>query len=58
MSIGTLRGLITLAIFAAFIAMWIWAWSKNRKDDFEAAARLPLESGEHPEATAARSERS
>jgi cytochrome c oxidase cbb3-type subunit 4 len=43
MSIGTIRGLLTLATFAAFIALWIWAWSKHRKDDFEAAAQLPLE---------------
>ena len=43
MSIGTIRGLLTLATFAAFIALWIWAWSKQRKDDFDAAARLPLE---------------
>jgi cytochrome c oxidase cbb3-type subunit 4 len=44
MSIGTIRGLLTLAIFAAFIALWVWAWSKNRKNDFELMARLPLES--------------
>ncbi|NLG75976.1 MAG: cbb3-type cytochrome c oxidase subunit 3 [Xanthomonadaceae bacterium] len=44
MSIGTIRGLLTLATFAAFIALWIWAWSKHRKADFEAAAMLPLES--------------
>jgi len=48
MSIGMVRGLLTLATFAAFIALWIWAWSKHRKDDFEQAARLPLENGEHP----------
>lgn len=48
MSIGTIRGLLTLATFAAFIALWIWAWSKHRKEEFDAAARLPLEPGDHP----------
>jgi cytochrome c oxidase cbb3-type subunit 4 len=47
MSIGMIRGLLTLATFAAFIALWVWAWSKQRKDDFEAAARLPLESDDY-----------
>lgn len=43
MSIGLVRGLLTLATFAAFIALWIWAWSKQRKADFDEAALLPLE---------------
>ena len=43
MSIGLIRGLLTLATFAAFIALWIWAWSKQRKADFDEAALLPLE---------------
>lgn len=43
MSIGLIRGLITVTLFVAFIALWYWAWSKNRQADFDAAARLPLE---------------
>ena len=46
MSIGLIRGLLTLATFTAFIALWIWAWSKHRKAEFEAAALLPLEGAE------------
>jgi cytochrome c oxidase cbb3-type subunit 4 len=46
MSIGMIRGLLTLATFVAFITLWIWAWSKHRKHEFEAAALLPLESHE------------
>ena len=46
MSIGLVRGLLTLATFSAFIALWIWAWSKHRKADFDEAARLPLEGGQ------------
>lgn len=43
MSIGVFRGLLTLALFVAFIALWIWAWGKGRSAEYEAASRLPLE---------------
>ena len=43
MTLGLFRGLLTAVLFLAFIGLWIWAWSKQRKDDFDAAARLPLE---------------
>lgn len=43
MDIGTVRGLVTLALMLAFIAIVAWAYSKRRKADFDAAARLPLE---------------
>lgn len=36
-------GLLTLALLVIFIAICVWAWSKRRKSDFEAAARLPLD---------------
>jgi cytochrome c oxidase cbb3-type subunit 4 len=42
MTLGTVRGLLTATLLLAFVALWIWAWSKNRRADFEAAARLPL----------------
>lgn len=48
MSIGIVRGLLTLTLFAAFITLWVWAWSKHRKPEFEAAAQLPLQDGEQP----------
>ncbi len=41
--IGIVRGLITLALMSSFIGMVIWAWSRARKDTFDAIARLPLE---------------
>jgi cytochrome c oxidase cbb3-type subunit 4 len=41
--IGTVRGLITLALLIAFVALVIWAWSKRRKADFDALSRMPLE---------------
>jgi cytochrome c oxidase cbb3-type subunit IV len=44
--IGLIRGLLTAVLFGAFIALWIWAWSKDRKPGFDAVSRLPLEEGE------------
>ena len=43
------RSLLTLILFSAFIGLWIWAWSKHRRTEFDAAALLPLLDGE-PEA--------
>ena len=38
----------TVVSFAVFIGIVIWAWSGKRHDDFEAAARVPLEDDEEP----------
>ena len=43
MSIGVIRGLLTLALFLSFLGLWIWAWSSKRKAEFDAAARIPLQ---------------
>ena len=43
MDINDLRGVLTAIIFFAFMGIWVWAWSKRRKSDFEASAALPLE---------------
>ena len=43
MDIGTVRGLITAALFVAFVALVFWAWSSRRKADFDELARMPLE---------------
>ena len=37
------HSLWTLALFVLFIAIIFWAWSSKRKDEFERAARLPLD---------------
>lgn len=42
-SLGLVRGVLTAVLFAAFIALWFWAWSSKRRPDFTAAALLPLE---------------
>ena len=53
MEMGTMRGLVTLALMVAFVAIWAWAWSSRRRKDFDEASRLPLEedskAGQGPE---------
>jgi cytochrome c oxidase cbb3-type subunit 4 len=43
MDINLIRSLITVVLFVVFIGIVVWAWSKGRREDFEAAARLPLD---------------
>jgi cytochrome c oxidase cbb3-type subunit 4 len=43
LDIGLAGGLGTILAMAAFIGVVAWAWSRKRKPDFDAAARLPLE---------------
>ena len=43
MDAGLLRGLFTLFMFLAFLGIVFWAWSARRRNDFDAAAQLPLE---------------
>jgi cytochrome c oxidase cbb3-type subunit 4 len=42
MDLNILRSIITVLLFVAFIGLWVWAWSKNRKEDFEEAANIPF----------------
>ena len=39
---GTVRGLVTLAVMLAFIGVVAWAWSSRRKRDFDEMAQMPL----------------
>ena len=41
--INTVRSAVLVFAFVGFIGVWIWAWSKKRKNDFEESANLPLE---------------
>ncbi len=43
MDIGTFRGIVTLLLLVAFVALVAWAWSKRRKAAFDELARMPLE---------------
>ena len=46
LDINTVRGAVTVAWFVLFIALWASAWSRRRRAEYEAAARLPFEAGE------------
>ena len=46
-------GIVTGILLVLFLAGWAWAWSPRRKRSFDAAARLPLQDGEHPPAAPA-----
>ena len=54
MSQGTFSGLLTAFLFAAFVFGVFWVFSKKRKAEFDAAARLPLDDGPTPPDTAQR----
>jgi cytochrome c oxidase cbb3-type subunit 4 len=34
---------VTLASFACFVGIWVWAFSRRNRARFEEAARLPFE---------------
>ena len=55
MDIGTFRGVLTAVLMVLFVALVIWAYSRRRRADFEAAARLPLDDDTDPDAFARRS---
>lgn len=42
MDLNTLRSVTTVVMLAIFVGIVIWAWSRQRKPAFDAAARLPL----------------
>ena len=42
MDINDLRVISTVMLMVAFIGLWVWAWGKNRKKDFDEAANLPF----------------
>jgi cytochrome c oxidase cbb3-type subunit IV len=46
MDINLFRGIVTGVLLVLFIWLVIWAWSKARRPQFDAAARLPLEEDE------------
>lgn len=43
MDIVLFHSIWTVLLLVLFIGIWAWAWSSRRKDDFDAAARQPLE---------------
>ncbi len=47
MDLATFRGLVTGVLLVSFVLLVVWAWSRKRTADFDAAARLPLEEEGH-----------
>ena len=43
MDVNDLRVVTTVLSFAVFIGILVWAFSKRNKEDFDAAAQLPLD---------------
>ena len=42
MDVNTLRTVLTLACFVAFVGIVLWAYSGARRERFAEAARVPL----------------
>jgi cytochrome c oxidase cbb3-type subunit 4 len=42
-ALGIIRGLSTVFAMLAFVGVAAWAWSRRRREDFDRAARSPLE---------------
>jgi cytochrome c oxidase cbb3-type subunit 4 len=38
-----IRGAVLILMILAFLGIWGWAWSRNRKEAFHEASMLPLE---------------
>ena len=38
-----IRGVVLILMILAFLGIWGWAWSRNRKEAFHEASMLPLE---------------
>ncbi|VAW92415.1 hypothetical protein MNBD_GAMMA23-386 [hydrothermal vent metagenome] len=48
MNFDDVRAVFSVVMFALLISIYIWAWSKNRKQDFNEAANLPFNEPEKP----------
>ena len=43
MELNTIRVVVEVILFIAFLAIVWWAWAARNRDRFEEAARLPFE---------------
>ena len=41
-----ISGIVTAILLASFLAGTAWAWSARRREEFDAAAQLPLDDRE------------
>jgi cytochrome c oxidase cbb3-type subunit 4 len=49
MDIDVFRGAMTAILMTLFVCLVLWAYSRGRHDEFEAAAKLPLEDDRAPD---------
>jgi cytochrome c oxidase cbb3-type subunit 4 len=40
---GIINGIMTVVLMAIFIGIVVWAWRRERRQQFDEAAALPLE---------------
>ena len=57
MDINTLRGLSTIFVMIAFVAICLWAYNGKKKKDFDDAANLPFQDDDIAERTLSETER-
>jgi len=41
--INLVRGAVLILLILGFLGIVVWAWSRNRKEEFEKMSMLPLE---------------
>jgi cbb3-type cytochrome oxidase subunit 3 len=41
--VDLIRSLTTVALFVLYLALCAWTWSRRRRDEFDAAAQMPLD---------------
>jgi cytochrome c oxidase cbb3-type subunit 4 len=51
MDIGIVRGLLTAIILILFVGIGMWSFSRKRREDFDAASRMPLGDDTRPPAS-------
>jgi len=51
MDINTLRGLSTILVMIVFVGVCFWAYSSNKKKDFDDASNLPFQDDDIAERT-------
>ena len=48
MDINDLRAAFSVIMFVLLAGIYVWAWSRNRKSDFNEAANLPFAEPDQP----------
>ena len=53
LDVNSLRAIVTVVSFLAFLGIVVWAWSRRNQAAFDEAARLPFLADEAPQAARA-----